>query len=413
MNNGILVACHDCALVQRISMPSKTGLTRCKRCSALLFRSSTDNIDRPFALYVTALILFILANSFPLLTLKFEGQTETTTLIGGVVTLYQQGMIGLALLVFLTIVLVPFLQLISAIWALSALKFQIYKKSLPRLLRLFVKSYPWGMLEVFMLGIFVAVVKLADMAGIVMGVGAYCVGGLIFIAAAAASSMDLRLFWERIALSPPAIPSDQIQRIPLVSCHSCHFLSKIPLNISLQSFCPRCGEPLHFRKVDSLARTWALVLAAAILYIPANVLPVMRTVSMGSEQTDTILSGVIYLMVNDMWPLAIVIFVASIFVPMMKLVVLVYLLLSVQLKSIRFAKDRTFLYRIIETVGRWSMVDVYVVTILVALVKMGSMATVEAQAGMVAFAAVVVLTMLATSTFDPRLIWDVMEKNYD
>lgn len=413
MNNGILVACHDCALVQRISMPSKTGLTRCKRCSALLFRSSTDNIDRPFALYVTALILFILANSFPLLTLKFEGQTETTTLIGGVVTLYQQGMIGLALLVFLTIVLVPFLQLISAIWALSALKFQIYKKSLPRLLRLFVKSYPWGMLEVFMLGIFVAVVKLADMAGIVMGVGAYCVGGLIFIAAAAASSMDLRLFWERITLSPPAIPSDQIQRIPLVSCHSCHFLSKIPLNISLQSFCPRCGEPLHFRKVDSLARTWALVLAAAILYIPANVLPVMRTVSMGSEQTDTILSGVIYLMVNDMWPLAIIIFVASIFVPMMKLVVLVYLLLSVQLKSIRFAKDRTFLYRIIETVGRWSMVDVYVVTILVALVKMGSMATVEAQAGMVAFAAVVVLTMLATSTFDPRLIWDVMEKNYD
>jgi paraquat-inducible protein A len=413
MNNGILVACHDCALVQRISKPSKTGLTRCKRCSALLFRSGTDNIDRPFALYVTALILFILANSFPLLTLKFEGQTETTTLIGGVVTLYQQGMIGLALLVFLTIVLVPFLQLISAIWALSALKFQIYKKSLPRLLRLFVKSYPWGMLEVFMLGIFVAVVKLADMAGIVMGVGAYCVGGLIFIAAAAASSMDLRLFWERIALSPPAIPSDQIQRIPLVSCHSCHFLSKIPPNLSLQSFCPRCGEPLHFRKVDSLARTWALVLAAAILYIPANVLPVMRTVSMGSEQTDTILSGVIYLMVNDMWPLAVVIFVASIFVPMMKLVVLVYLLLSVQLKSIRFAKDRTFLYRIIETVGRWSMVDVYVVTILVALVKMGSMATVEAQAGMVAFAAVVVLTMLATSTFDPRLIWDVMEKNYD
>jgi len=413
MNNGILVACHDCALVQRISTLPKVGLVRCKRCSALLFQSSADNIDRPLALYVTALIFFILANSFPLLTLKFEGRIETTTLIGGVSTLYQQGMIGLALLVFLTTVLVPFVQLISAIWALSALKFQIYKKSLPRLLRLFVKSYPWGMMEVFMLGIFVAVVKLADMAGIVMGVGAYCFGGLIFIAAAAASSMDLYLFWERIALSPSAIPSDQIQRVPLVSCHSCHFLSKTPLNRSLQSFCPRCGEPLHARKVDSLARTWALVLAAAILYIPANVLPVMRTVSMGSEQSDTILSGVIYLMVNDMWPLAIVIFVASIFVPMMKLVVLVYLLLSVQLKSIRFARDRTFLYRIIETVGRWSMVDVYVVTILVALVKMGSMATVEVQAGMVAFAAVVVLTMLATLSFDPRLIWDVREKNYD
>jgi paraquat-inducible protein A len=413
MNSGILVACHDCALVQRIPTLPKVGLIRCKRCSALLFRSSSDNIDRPFALYVAALIFFILANSFPLLTLKFEGRIETTTLIGGVVTLYRQGMIGLALLVFLTTVLVPFLQLSSAIWALVALKFQIYKKSLPRLLRLFVKSYPWGMLEVFMLGIFVAVVKLADMAGIVMGAGAYCFGGLIFITAAATSSMDLRLFWERIALSPSAVLSDQVQRAPLISCHSCHFLSKVPQKLSSQSFCPRCGEPLHPRKVDSLSRTWALVLAAAILYIPANMLPVMRTVSMGSEQNDTILSGVIYLMVNDMWPLALVIFVASVFVPMMKLVVLIYLLLSVQLKSIRFTRDRTFLYRIIETAGRWSMVDVYVVTILVALVKMGSMATVEAQAGMVAFAAVVVLTMLATSSFDPRLIWDVMEKDYD
>lgn len=409
MTHGMLIACHDCDLVQRMPATTRKGAIRCARCSALLLRNGSQNIDKPLALYVTALIFFILANSFPLLTLKFEGQTETTTLIGGVVALYRQEMTGLALLVFLTIIAVPFVQLTSMIWALWAIKFKIHQKSLPRLLRLLVKIYPWGMLEVFLLGVFVAVVKLADMAGIAMGVGVYCFGILIFIFAASAASMDLRLFWEQIAPSPSVIPEDITGNRRLFSCHSCHFLSHVPKKQPFHCFCPRCGEPLHLRKVNSLARTWALVLAAAILYIPANVLPVMLTISMGSEQSDTILSGVVYLLVNDMWPLALVIFTASIFVPLMKLIVLIYLLLSVQFNAVRNTRDRTFLYRMIESVGRWSMVDIYVVTILVALVKMGSMATVEAQAGAVAFAAVVVLTMLATLSFDPRLIWDAAE----
>ncbi len=410
MSDGIMVACHDCALVQRIPAVPQTGSVRCQRCSALLFRSRTTNIDRPLALYITGMIFFILSNLFPLLTLKFEGQSETTTLLGGVLALYHQGTSGLAILVLLTTIVVPFVQLSSIITALLGLKFNVKNKNLPRLLRLMTKMYPWGMLEVFMLGILVAVVKLADMAGIVMGAGVYCFGALIFVVAAASSSMDIGLFWERIAPSPPAPNGNQIKKETLISCHSCHFLSKRTTYRANHGYCPRCGEPLHLRKVESLSRTWALVLAAAILYIPANVLPVMLTVSMGSEQSDTILSGVFYLLVEGMWPLAAVIFLASIFVPLLKLVVLIYLLLSVQFKSTRHAKDRTLLYRIIESVGRWSMVDIYVVTILVALVNMGSLATVEAQAGAIAFAAVVVLTMLATLSFDPRLIWDVMEK---
>lgn len=411
MSDDIMVACHDCALVQRIAALPQKGSVRCGRCSALLFQSRTANIDRPLALYLTAMVFFILSNSFPLLTLNFEGQAETTTLLGGVLALYRQDSTGLALLVLLTTIVVPFVQLSSISCALLGLKFKIQNNTLPRLLRLLVKSYPWAMLDVFMLGIFVAVVKLADMAGIVMGVGLYCFVALIFIAAAAASSMDIGFFWERIAPSPPVIATDQIEKLTLISCHSCHFLSQIqPATTADYGYCPRCGEPLHRRKIDSLSRTWALVLAAMILYIPANMMPVMMTISMGSEQSDTILSGVFYLLVNDMWPLAMVIFVASIFVPLLKLVVLVYLLLSVQFKSTRHAKDRTSLYRLIESVGRWSMVDIYVVTILVALVNMGSLATVEAQTGAIAFAAVVVLTMLATLSFDPRLIWDVMEK---
>ena len=177
--------------------------------------------------------------------------------------------------------------------------------------------------------------------------------------------------------------------------------------------CPRCGAALHARKPDSLARTWALVIAAAICYLPANMLPIMKVTSLGNAQADTILSGVIYLLVHGMWPLALVVFIASVFVPLAKLIILVYLLISVQRRSQWRPVDRTRLYRLTEAVGRWSMVDIYVVTIMVALVKLGNLATIEAQAGAIFFGAVVVITIFAAMSFDPRLIWDNLESTHD
>jgi paraquat-inducible protein A len=157
-------------------------------------------------------------------------------------------------------------------------------------------------------------------------------------------------------------------------------------------------------------RTWALVLAACIFYIPANLLPITIVVSFGKTQTDTIMSGVIYFISTGMWPIALVIFVASILVPMLKLFILTFLLISVKRKSIWRPRDRTRLYRITEAIGRWSMVDIYVVTILVALVNLGSVATIKAGPGAAFFAAVVIITMFAAMSFDPRLIWDAEEK---
>jgi paraquat-inducible protein A len=177
--------------------------------------------------------------------------------------------------------------------------------------------------------------------------------------------------------------------------------------------CPRCGAALHARKPDSLARTWALVIAAGICYLPANMLPIMKVTSLGNAQADTILSGVIYLTVHGMWPLALVVFIASVFVPLAKLIILVYLLISVQRRSQWRPVDRTRLYRLTEAVGRWSMVDIYVVTIMVALVKLGNLATIEAQAGAIFFGAVVVITIFAAMSFDPRLIWDNLESTHD
>ncbi len=171
--------------------------------------------------------------------------------------------------------------------------------------------------------------------------------------------------------------------------------------------CPRCGSRVHSRKPNSIQRTWALVLAALVLYIPANVLPITTVISLGHIQSDTIISGVIYFILTGMWPIALIIFVASIFVPLLKLCILVFLLISVQCKSTWRPKDRARLYRITEIVGRWSMVDIFVVTILVALVNLGSLATIHAGPAAFYFSAVVVITMFAAMGFDPRLIWDV------
>jgi paraquat-inducible protein A len=164
------------------------------------------------------------------------------------------------------------------------------------------------------------------------------------------------------------------------------------------------------RKPRSLERTWALLISAAICYVPANLLPIMTVTSLGKAQSDTIMSGVIFLLVHGMWPLAAIVFTASVVVPLAKLLSLSFLCISVQRHSRWRPKERTRMYRITEAVGRWSMVDIYVVTILVALVHLGAIATIEARAGAVFFGAVVVLTMLAAESFDPRLIWDQSEE---
>ena len=196
----------------------------------------------------------------------------------------------------------------------------------------------------------------------------------------------------------------------LVSCHSCHLLCKArPASKGTFVVCPRCGTKLHARKPNSITRTWALIITAFIFYIPANVLPITHVISFGKAQSDTIMSGVIYFVKSGSWPIALVIFVASVFVPLLKLFLLTFLLISVQRKSKWRRKDRTRLYRVTEAVGRWSMVDIYVVTILVALVKLGSLATMRAGAGAIFFAGVVIITIFAAMSFDPRLIWDTQE----
>ena len=197
----------------------------------------------------------------------------------------------------------------------------------------------------------------------------------------------------------------------LLSCQACHQLTRIPAGFTDgEAICPRCEAHLHLRKPHSLSRTWALLIAAYILYIPANLLPVMTVISFGKGEADTILSGVKELMHAGMVPIALLVFFASITVPVLKLVSLTYLVLSVHYQSQWRPRERTTLYRMTEVVGRWSMIDIFMISILIALVKLDAVATIEPGPGAISFAAVVILTMFAAMSFDPRLIWDNLEE---
>ena len=198
----------------------------------------------------------------------------------------------------------------------------------------------------------------------------------------------------------------------ILICTECHELNRQDPETDEQT-CTRCGALVHARRPNSLMRTWALLITAAILYIPANLLPIMTINSLGQGAPSTIMAGVIELVQHGMFPIAAVVFIASILVPTFKLVGIALLLFSVQRHQPLSARQRIIMYRFIEFIGRWSMLDIFVIAILVAVVNFGRLASIEANLGAVAFASVVILTMFAAVTFDPRLIWDNTESDDD
>ena len=197
----------------------------------------------------------------------------------------------------------------------------------------------------------------------------------------------------------------------LILCDVCQLVVKANQQGDLR--CPRCESPLHSRKPNSLGRTWALVITAWILLIPANLFPIMTVVYLADGEPDTIISGVIKLAQEGMVPIAVIVFIASVAVPILKLLSIMLLLLVVQRRWNLNKRHCTWLYRVVEVIGAWSMLDLFIISILVTLVDLGAVATITAGPGATAFASVVVITMFAAMAFDPRLIWDLQEKNND
>jgi len=198
----------------------------------------------------------------------------------------------------------------------------------------------------------------------------------------------------------------------LTSCSVCHTIVKLPArHTDIMLICPCCESTIHARKPNAIQKTWALLLSSIVFYIPANILPMMHVETFAGTQSDTIMSGVIYFFETGSYLIAFVIFVASIFVPILKILILIFLLFSVQKRSCKQRKRRKKLYRLTEIIGRWSMVDVYVVGAMVALVHFSGLSEIKAGMGANFFLLVVIMTMFAAMSFEPKLIWDIKECN--
>jgi paraquat-inducible protein A len=229
----------------------------------------------------------------------------------------------------------------------------------------------------------------------------------MLVMAAGDATLDPDAVWEALPPRGEAHGRAADPHAPPLACDMCHCVS------FGQTHCPRCGAALHRRKPHSLSRTCALVLAAAILYLPANLLPVLTFVRLGRGEPSTIIEGVRQLAAAQMWPLALLVFFASITVPVLKILGLTLMLVTTWRGSAWRLVERTRLYRIVDFIGRWSMIDVFMISILTALVRLGLLASVYPGPGVLAFCAVVLLTMVAAACFDPRLMWDAAGRNDD
>ena len=401
-----LIACHACDCVHRIVTVPPRGEASCRRCGSLLYRNVPHSLDRSTALFLAAMLLLVIANSFPFVALEFGDRSERSLLVSGGFALQQAGMGGIGLLVLLTSVVFPFVTIGGMLYLLLPLRLGFRPPAMPQVWRVVRVLNPWSLIGVFMLGLLVSIVKLQDMAMIVPGAAFFAFIGLLVVAAAAMVSFDPGVFWPRSGpvLHPGAASTENAAEMGYATCPSCDLLVRHGDGLA---HCPRCNSGLHgMRLPDSLARSWALLVSATLLLIPANFYPVMTVSRFGKGEPSTIISGVIHLIEDGAWPLGLLVLFASFVVPISKIVVLGYLLVSVQRGSARRLRDRTHLYHVTEVVGAWSMVDIFLVGILVALVRMDGLASVSPGLGASFFGASVVLTMMAAHSFDPRLIWD-------
>jgi paraquat-inducible protein A len=386
----------------------------CLRCDAVLRHTRRDPLILPLALNISALILFGLGATLTMMSVTTAGQQRVADLISGPAELEHYGLWEISLVVLVTTVAAPLARVLCMLTVLIGLRLKRPPAELRAIYAWVEHLRPWSMVEIYLLGLFVAYVRLSGMSTVDLGPAIYALGALMVIMVLADYTLDEQAVWE--AMEPPNRRRHRLLDINPVTadrpapnlhrwrigCDTCGLVSRSAPGMR----CSRCGFRLHVRKPGSIERTWAFAIAAAVLYIPANIYPVLTVVRLGAGQPSTILGGVRELLELGMWPLAALVFFASVAVPVLKLIGLSVLLISTHCGTSWALHDRTVLYRIVDAIGRWSMIDIFMESILVALVQFGQLASVYPGPGAIAFAAVVILTMLAARSFDPRLMWD-------
>lgn len=395
-----LLCCHGCGLAHALPPLERGMAAHCERCGSVLAGSPRLDFIEHLMLYLAATILFFIAHLFPFMALELEGRRQVVTILDGVRALYDSGAVVLAGIVFVTGTVAPALRIIFAIALYMPLALGRVPRRLIWMMRSMKELRPWAMMEIYLFAVIVAYVKLVDVASIDIGPALAAFVAVIVIFVLLDGDHEPHGIWRQVEPQAPMALLRHGSPVPL-SCHECDQVTSAD-----QPNCTRCLAPLHHRRPGSLAMSWALLIAAAIFLLPANFLPIMTVTSFGVEQSSTILGGVIELIELELYPIAAVVFVASIAVPVAKIAGLALIYTAVSFRWQGGVFERAWMYRFIESIGRWSMIDIFVIALLAALVTLDNIATIQAGPAALCFAAVVIISMLSAMCFDPRLIWD-------
>lgn len=399
--------CLDCDLLVAVPQVTTPGQMLCPRCDHLLLSHRTNSLNRLISLSLSALIFFIFSLCFPFMSYDAGGSDRTIGLIDSVTTLVSLDYLFLAGLIATVILLLPALFLCGLLYVLLPLRFGKQSAYSLMVLKLSLLMLPWSMVVVFLIAVLVSIIKLASSADIGLGLSFYAFALFGFFLTATIMTIDNHQIWGW--LLAPEYPDTGVQgnalSQQLTACPVCH--NTVPLNYS---YCQRCGSTVSARKPHSIQRTVAYLSVAILLYVPANILPIMQTRLFGKDELNTILGGIQVLWRSGSYPIAIIIFIASIMVPITKMISLTWLSYSVTYNNSSRLREKTLLYRITDFVGRWSMLDVFVVAILTSLINQGKILAVYPGPAIIAFSGVVIFTILAAMSFDPRLLWDKSEQ---
>ncbi|MBV9116642.1 MAG: paraquat-inducible protein A [Acetobacteraceae bacterium] len=397
----MIIACPDCGTIQHVPKLGQWTRLLCCRCGKVLERTAGRSIDAALALSFTTFLLWFPANLATLMTLNIAGIERSSRLGSGAVEMWNEGWLMLAVVVALQGCILPFFRFGLLAAALASIRLNRQGPWTGRIFRWAEHLDLWSMPDVFLFGAAIGYSRVAVRIPVTIEAGGWCLIAAAFFTMMTRASLDRQAVWR--CISRPDSPVSG----PRLACTECDLV--LPIAMSGQR-CPRCLARLSRRKRDAVSRAAALVIAGFPLYIISNWFPMSVQLGLGMRENQTIAWGVMQLVDAGFWPLAAIIFTASIVIPLGKLISLSWLLWSVHHHSARRLRTKTRLFRFVEEVGRWSNIDVFTIAIFMPIMQIGGLLSIRAGTGAPAFLSVIVMTMFAARLFDPRLLWDQGEE---
>lgn len=397
------ILCPQCDLLVAIPEIAVGQKAKCPRCHTTLTSRWKEPRRRPIAYAVSALLMLLLSNLFPFVNMKVAGLGSEVTLIQIPQVLVSDDYASMASLFMILVQLMPALGMIFIIILCQGTSIPSHWQI--SIARNYFRLKAWCMVEIFLAGVLVSFVKLMAYGDVGVGTSFYPFVLFCILQLRAFQCTDRYWIWQQVAPAPKLEMPLRVGKSGLSqglrSCHCC--MAILPVD---QKQCGRCDTSGHARRKNSLQWTMALLITSIFLYIPANLLPIMITQVLGTPMPSTIMAGVVLLWSEGSYPVAMVILIASIMVPTMKMIAIGWLCWDANSNKEIDRERLHVIYEVVEFVGRWSMIDVFVIAVLSALVRMGQLMSIYPDIGALLFASVVILTMFAAMTFDPRLIWD-------